>query len=219
MRRWWFKFNSIEHVFPFYSNLDKLQQKCCDVIWGTRQSWKAIWPNGVFQFANSTTFNSVCVCVLNCCSLFKIENLALSQLKTPFLPSFHRSNLRFDNQSTCVVPSRKGTLFDGNRQHICHFGDVPVTAMLRSPSGREETCFISCLNMFYLVKNNICFSEEYVENSCRHWKQGERPFCSWIILWIALPESRYKNDDKNWLLRISHDRNMLRKNMYTIHKT
>ena len=141
--------------------------------------------------------STVCVCVLNCCSLFKIENLALSQLKTPFLPSFHRSNLRFDNQSTCVVPSRKGTLFDGNRQHICHFGDVPVTAMLRSPSGREETCFISCLNMFYLVKNNICFSEEYVENSCRHWKQGERPFCSWIILWIALPESRYKNDDKN----------------------
>ena len=119
MRRlwwWWFKTNSSEHwlfmSFPFIETWTNFK-KNADVKWRTHQSWKAIWPNRVFHFSNSTTFNRVCSTSKGWCfktlnpsrstlGVFDLkEHLGIDSLNSPFQTAIK-------NHQSPVFPSRVG---------------------------------------------------------------------------------------------------------------
>ena len=72
------------------------------------------------------------------------------------------------------------------------------SAILRSPSGWEETCSsINCLNMVQSVKTQHIFQQTICRKQLPSLEnKEEKTFFGWIISWIALPESKSKNDDK-----------------------
>ena len=150
-------------------------------------------------------------------------------VENTFPASFHGSNPRVqNNQSICVFQSRRGHPF--RRQLLTH---LPLwrmfqwqlrSAILRSPSGWEETCScISCLNMFHSEKKNkLNFQQRICTKTVAViGKQGGTDhFLDGSFHGLHCQNQRLKMMTKNYCcIKISCDRDMLRKTMHSLHKT